>query len=220
MTNYGTQLDSLQIKQDYQALNFLIKGVTTPESNGIEYFDFTSKTQPTVFARPLADNKATAAHYLIRNGNQYRAYFLGHVEVFVFSRDLNRKEAYGIEIFNEAGNKFFSTGDYPVKPVGMFYLPAIGPNGYVQWQVPNTDKVAYNLLNNRMSVAYGQSFKTITYWRDVVKRVGSYFRVEHAVVYSGSAYGDDHYYQNTDNIGALGKSAPSAICLIDISNIP
>lgn len=60
----------------------------------------------------------------------------------------------------------------------------------------------------------------MTYWRDVVKRVGSYFRVEHAVVYSGFAYGSDHYYQNTDNIGALGKSAPSAICLIDISNIP
>lgn len=220
MTAQGIQLDRLQIKQNYRALNFLVRGVTRPYGNYIEVFEFTSNSQPTVFARPVADNVNTASHYLVKNGNRYKAYFLAKVEVFVFSQDLNRKAAYGIEIVNEAGNKFFSTGDYPVKPIGMFYLPAIGPNGYVQWQVSNTDKVAYNLLNNRMSVAYRPASKTITYWRDVVKRVGSYFRVEHAVVYSGSAYGSDHYIQNTDDIGALGKSAPSAICLIDISNIP
>ncbi|KEZ23985.1 hypothetical protein HS327_00016 [Glaesserella parasuis] len=154
MTVQGIQLDRLQIKQDYRALNFLVRGVTRPYANGIEIFEFTSNSQPTIFSRPIVDNSATAPHYLVKNGNSYKAYFLGKVEVFVFSQDLNRKAAYGIEILNEAGNKFFSTGDYPVKPVGMSYLPAIGPNGYVQWQVSNTDKVAYNLLNNRMSVAY------------------------------------------------------------------
>ncbi|QIM63134.1 hypothetical protein A1D29_07495 [Pasteurellaceae bacterium Orientalotternb1] len=220
MAAQGIQLDSLQIKQDYRALNFLIRGITVPYANGVEVFEFTSNSQPTIFARPLADNRATAPHYLVKKGNRYKAYFLGRVEVFVFSQDLNRKAAYGIEILNEAGNKFFSSGDYPVKPVGMFYLPAIGPNGAVQWNVPNAGKIAYNLLNNRMSIAYGESFKTITYWRDVVKKVGNAFRVKHAVVYSGSAYGNDHFYQNTNNIGALGKAAPTAICLIDVSNIP
>ncbi|KMK50803.1 hypothetical protein RO21_09740 [[Actinobacillus] muris] len=220
MADYGIQLDNLQIKQDHRALNFLVRGETRAYGHGVEYFDFHSASQPTIFARPLSDNQGTAPHYLIKNGNQYRAYFLGRVEVFVFSQDQNRRAPYGIEIINEAGNKFFSTGDYPVKPAGMFYLPAIGPNGYIQWEVPNSHHIAYNLLNNRMSIAYGSGMKTITYWRDVVKRVGNAFRIEHAKVYEGSARGDDHYYQNTENIGALGKAAPTAICLINIANIP
>lgn len=221
MADYGIKLDTLNIKRDHQALNFLTRGITTHYSDGVEYFDFYSQSQPTVFARPTSDGIATAPHYLIRNGrNRYRAYFLGKVEVFIFNRDSNRTAKYGIEIFNEWGNRFFSSGDYPVIPVGMYYLPAIGQNGYVEWNVFNTQNVAYNLLNNRMSITYGKDLKTITYWRDVVKRVGDKFRVEHAIVYSGSAYGDDHHYKKTEEIGALGKTAPSAICLIDISKIP
>lgn len=220
MANYGIQLGELKIKEDFRALNFLVKGLTKPYQQGIEVFEFTSRTQPTIFARPVADNVATAPHYVVRNGIRYKAYFLGKVEVYVFSQDINRTEKFGIDIMNEAGNKFYGTGDYPVKSAGMVYLPAIDPNGYVEWAVPNTSHIAYNLLNNRMSIAYNLGDKTITYWRDVVKRIGNNFRVEHTIVYSGSARGSDHYNENTNAIGALGKASPTAICLIDISALP
>lgn len=220
MDAQGIQLDQLQIKQDFRTLNFLVRGITAPYSQGVEVFEFTSNSQPTVFARPIADNQPTAPHYVTRNGNRYKAYFLGRVEVFVFSQDINRSADYGIEILNDNGNRFFSSGDYPVKPAGMFYFPAIGPDGYIQWDMPNAGNIAYNLLNNRMTVSYDWSNKRVIYWRDVVKRMGNAMRIDHAKVYDGSAYGNDHYYQNTENIGALGKAAPTAICLIDISNIP
>ncbi|MWQ58462.1 hypothetical protein [Glaesserella parasuis] len=66
MTAQGIQLDRLQIKQNYRALNFLVRGVTRPYGNYIEVFEFTSNSQPTVFARPVADNVNTASHYLVK----------------------------------------------------------------------------------------------------------------------------------------------------------
>ena len=220
---FGINLDKVDISNDYSTLNLLIKGISKPVPNNnknITYFDFYSNEEPCIFIYPINDNEVTAQHLIQKLANRYIAYFVGNVEVYVFTKGVNRNEKYGISLYNEAGKIFYTTGDSIIKPVSLTYLPAVKPNNSVKIST-NGIKCAYALMANRMSfILYTGKFRPVTggeitqlaVHRDVIIRNGNnFFEFHHAPFPAGDI--------NPNLDEALSNNAPNGIMLIDVSTL-
>lgn len=219
---FGINLDKVDISNDYSTLNLLIKGISKPVPNNkknITYFEFYSNKEPCIFIYPINDKEVTAQHLIRKQANRYTAYFVGNVEVYVFTTGVNRNEKYGISLYNEAGNIFYTTGDSIIKPISLTYLPAVKPNNSVKIST-NGVKCAYALMANRMSfIAYSGKFKPATggeisqlaVHRDVIIKNGNFFEFYHAPFQAGNI--------NPNLDEALSNNAPNGIMLIDVSTL-